>query len=146
MLFLPLLVLNKKHRFHEIIADKSFFPSCSELRQMLVTFILVMFGWIIFRSNTILDAWGYIRNMCSYKTLFVTPVFPGIPIDILFLIILFSVIVFMFVQEWLNRKGKHGLDLHVVSQWRRFLLYTCILMLIFYYSSSVPTSFIYFQF
>ena len=35
------------------------------LMRMLLTFVLVTMGWIIFRAPTVTDAWGYVSAMCT---------------------------------------------------------------------------------
>ena len=64
VLFVPLIIMNRTHR------DKN-----GELRverrerrdvwRILLTFVLVTIGWIIFRAPTVADAWGYVSTMCT---------------------------------------------------------------------------------
>ena len=64
VLFVPLILLNRTHRY------KSGEPRVErrerrDVWRILLTFVLVTIGWIIFRAPTVADAWGYISTMCS---------------------------------------------------------------------------------
>ena len=56
LLFLPLLLLGQNRRYRDSVAENSFLPSVKELTQMGVTFLLVLLGWILFRSEDISQA------------------------------------------------------------------------------------------
>ena len=53
MLFLPLILLGKNRKNTNIIAENKILPSLKEFFQMLLTFLLVVIGWIIFRAESI---------------------------------------------------------------------------------------------
>ena len=76
LLFAPLMFLGKNRNFREIVARDRKLPTVGETVQMLTTFLLVAFGWIIFRANTIGDAWGYIGRLFS-KSLLSKPILIG---------------------------------------------------------------------
>jgi len=137
VLFLPLILLGKNRRYTDIVAANRALPSVKEILQMLVTFFLAVFGWIIFRSENIGDAYHYI--CCIFKKDLIS-----IPEVIPLVTGLFVVI--MIVFEWINRKRVHGLDISWIKpRWVRIILYYAIIICIFLYSMEAKT-FIYFQF
>ena len=58
--FLPIMLSGKNRDNLNSISTEKFFPSLRETLQILKTFTLSIFAWIIFRSETINDAIGYI--------------------------------------------------------------------------------------
>ena len=50
-LFLPLILTGKNRKYTNQVAEGRVLPSLREVGQMLVTFFLAVFGWIIFRST-----------------------------------------------------------------------------------------------
>lgn len=63
--FLPLLLTNKNRNHIDIIARGKTFPTFKEFLNMLGTFGLVVLAWIFFRSNTVGQAFVYIKRMFS---------------------------------------------------------------------------------
>lgn len=54
-----LLGINKKYK--NVVAENKLLPSVKELLQIIITFLLVVIGWIIFRSEDINQAYNYIN-------------------------------------------------------------------------------------
>ncbi|MCR4847932.1 MAG: MBOAT family protein [Bacteroidales bacterium] len=115
--------------------------------QMLVTYGLVLFGWIIFRSDSLGDCVRYLSGMCQWGTLRASYRF-FVQSDIwpktVFIMI-------MMVVEWLQRGKAHGLEISNMRlferKWVRWMLYLSILLCCITISSSVKCfDFIYFQF
>ncbi len=114
-------------------------PTLLELLQIAVTFAFVTVGWIIFRSDTVSQAWGYIYRMFAEFE----PVLP-----LMYKKTLVSVAILMAV-EWLQREREFGLQFpdkglfrHKVVRW---VVYYMVFLLILVWSHS-PEDFIYFQF
>ena len=105
---------------------------------MLLTFFLATIGWIIFRADSIGQAWDYMRGMCS-TSLFSRPDASGVTG--------FSVaIVIMILIEWLMRDKEHGLDLSGIKSGAvRIVAYLAILFMTFALGGHA-VNFIYFQF
>jgi hypothetical protein len=59
------------------VAENSFLPSVKELTQMGVTFLLVLLGWILFRSEDISQAAVYLERMFN-ASLFSAPQLVGL--------------------------------------------------------------------
>ena len=120
------------------MAEGRILPNLKELGQMLLTFFLVVIGWIIFRAESIGQAWAFIGQMCTSSILSV-PDAPGVTG--------FSVaIVLMLVVEWVQRDKPHAFDLaNIQSCVLRYVIYVFILFLTFSLGGRAE-NFIYFQF
>lgn len=138
VLFLPLILIGKNRKYRDTVADGRILPSLKEVGQMLLTFILATIGWIIFRADSIGQAWDYMRGMCS-TSLFSRPEASGVTG--------FSVaIVIMILGEWLMRDKEHGLDLSGIKSGAvRIVTYLAILFMTFALGGHA-VNFIYFQF
>ena len=136
LLFLPLILLGKNRRYTNVIAEGKLLPSLREFIQMLTTFILAVFGWIIFRSENIAQSFDYISNIFQ-RDLVSIPQIPGL--TLLFIIV-------MLLTEWFTRTKEHGLVIDTIkSQWIRYFIYYALIFIILFFSSESET-FIYFQF
>lgn len=137
-LFLPLILMGKNRKHRDNVAEGRILPNLQELGQMLLTFFLVVIGWIIFRAESIGQAWAYIGHMCTSSILSM-PDAPGVTG--------FSVaIVLMLVVEWVQRDKPHALDLtNIQSCVLRYVIYVFILFLTFSLGGRAE-NFIYFQF
>ena len=141
-LFLPLILLGKNRRYKNVVAEDSKLPSIKELAQMLLTFFLAVLGWIIFRAESIGQAWEYVCGMLQWGTLKASYRFfiaPNVWQTSIFVVI-------MLVVEWFNRKKEHGLDMNgVKSKFVRYLVYYAMLLTIMF-NFTIQQTFIYFQF
>ena len=105
---------------------------------MLLTFILVLFGWILFRADSIGQAWQYIQGVFT-ASLFNRPDISGVTGFSLAICI-------MLVVEWFQRNKKHALDLSGLrSGTLRYAAYLALLFLTFALGGHAE-NFIYFQF
>ncbi|MDR1725516.1 MAG: MBOAT family protein, partial [Bacteroidales bacterium] len=107
------------------------------------TFILVLFGWILFRAATIGEAFTYIKGIFS-KSLFTIPdltYFLNVHIKPTLMFIVLLVVV-----EWFSRKGEYGFRVDKIRySFVRWLIYFLILFIIFVFGGT-QQQFIYFQF
>lgn len=103
LLFLPLLLLGQNRRYRDSVAENSFLPSVKELTQMGVTFLLVLLGWILFRSEDISQAAVYLERMFN-ASLFSAPQLVGLGFGQLLLKKCFFFTALMFIVEWIGRK------------------------------------------
>jgi ABC-type xylose transport system permease subunit len=104
---------------------------------MLVTFTLVVFGWIIFRAESISQIGEYISQMCS-STLFTIPQHAGIHA-------LFLNMALLVGGEWISRNKQHGLSLEKVPTIVRYIVYLVFAFILFAFGGQT-VNFIYFQF
>ena len=140
--FLPLLLTNKNRNNLEIVAQGNYLPTARELLQMLSTFTLTVFAWIIFRTNDITHAFHYISEIFSASIL-ETPKLSDSKDAIITMLLVF---IFIFI-EWLGRESQFALE-HLGLKWKRPLrhaLYYTIIIALFWYNGK-EQQFIYFQF
>lgn len=140
LLFVPLFLLGQNRKFTNIVAEDKCLPSFVEMSQMLLTFVCVLVGWILFRSATIADFVGYMEHMISSFAV----VKPSCRLNTLVFIVL------LMVVEWMNRHKQHGLQIDGTGRMMRYrvvrwITYATILLIIVSFSGS-QSDFIYFQF
>lgn len=127
LLFLPLILLGKSKRYKDS-------PLVwKQLPQMLLTFVLVTIGWIIFRAPSLTDAWGYV---CALTNM--SGVVPSLPLT-QWVGIIFGLLT-MIAFEWSSRNSDHAPIPH------RLWIYYILIAAIWWYALSFSTDFIYFQF
>ena len=127
LLFLPLILMGKSKRYKDS-------PLVwKQLPQMLLTFVLVAIGWIIFRAPSLSEAWGYVCAMTN-----MSGVAPVLPIS-QWIGIIFGIIT-MIAFEWTYRNSSQAPIPH------RWWIYYILIAVIWWYAPSFSTDFIYFQF
>lgn len=138
VLFLPLILTGKNRKYTNQVAERRALPTLKEAGQMLLTFFLAVIGWIIFRAESIGQAWEFFCGMCN-TSLFTVPEAKGntgLMMNILVLL----------VVEWLQRDKLHALDLSAINKgFVRWAVYFGVLFLLFAFGGNA-TNFIYFQF
>ncbi len=152
LLFMPLILLGKNRRYRDTVATdmaadgtvhSRLLPSWREAGQMVCTFVLVALGWILFRADTIAQAWGFLRHICSPSLLSVPLLF-----NRLWYIPLCLSLAILAVVEWLGRSNGGILTAEQLSRHRlvRWGLYLGLLAIIYFFGNFSYTQFIYFQF
>ncbi|MGM9809994.1 MAG: MBOAT family O-acyltransferase, partial [Paludibacteraceae bacterium] len=136
LLFLPLILTGKNRKYMDA-------PTWRDLPKILLTFALVVFGWIIFRAESISQFAEYVEGMCK-ASLFSIPWLK----NRVFYLILGIAIIGMLLTEWYNRGKEHGLTQIYSNVWLRWCVYLLLGCAILYadclqYSHH---EFIYFQF
>ena len=140
LLFMPYLLLKKKTKFEHDIAENRILPSMKEFGQIIVTFCLVVLGWILFRAQSIQEAYTYIYRMCTDMS-FNIPQQVQDKKTMLF-------IALMLLFEWSHRNKQFGIQISL-QRWKPFFRYSLYVLLMFaivLFSSGRATQFIYFQF
>ena len=141
-LFLPLILLGKNRRYTDTVAEGRILPSLKETFQMLTTFMLAVIGWIIFRAESITQAWEYICGMCD-MSLFSVPWLK----TRLFYIPLSLTLIGMFLSEWIQRRHCHPFDFtRLNNRIIRRAIYIVTFIAILILASGSGEQFIYFQF
>ena len=137
-LFLPLILMGKNRRYRDTVAEGRLLPSLKELGQMLLTFFLATVGWIIFKADSIGQAWEYMKGICS-TSLFTRPDASGVTG--------FTVAIgIMLLVEWFQRDKEHGFDLSGIKMGVvRYTAYLAVLFMTFALGGHT-VNFIYFQF
>ena len=143
LLFLPLILLGKNRKYTNQVAEGRILPTWHEAAQILVTFFIVVTGWIILRAETITQAWEYIQGIFTRDLLSVPHI-----ISKPFIIPLALAILFMLLIEWLNRAESHNFAINktISLQWVRRIIYIAIAVYMIYFGKFDYNQFIYFQF
>ena len=141
LLFIPIVLIGRKSQ-SKPIAERRILPSWKEMGQMLFTFSLVTFGWIIFRSENLADFAQYCQGLCQmgtlracYRLFIQSDIWP----KMVFVII-------MLVVDWLQRDKEHGLELSHMKPWARWSVCFLLAIIIYCFTDNKIGSFIYFQF
>ena len=149
LLFVPLLLMNKNRRYRDTVATitlpdgtikTKLLPSLKETGQMLLTFALAVFGWIIFRAQDISQFGEVISTICSDSLLSV----PNLINRQYYIQLAISILVLILV-EWINRTKEHGFVLNIRYKWLRLIIYYSLIFAIVA-NFGQEQSFIYFQF
>ena len=124
-----------------VVGENTLFPTFTEIGQVVLTFSIVTFSRIFFRSESITDAFAFIKRLFtnfSYET-YQHPMGYRM-IDYYVLVALFV------IYEYRIRKDERS-PFKFKSKVVRFVIYTLIILLmLLFYDSGVDRSFIYFQF
>ena len=108
-----------------------------KLAEGLMTFLLVVLTWVIFRSDTIRSSIEYFRSMLSSSLFSVPQVFPKTAVIILLAFIL---------TEYIQRNKRHALQIEGVEyRALRWVIYSGIVLVILLFGGG-SQNFIYFQF
>ena len=135
LLFLPLLLLGKNKRYRDTVAAGKLLPSVSDAWHMLSTFVLVVFGWIIFRAENMREAIDYCYSIVTNWS--VSSDIMGIKAVVF--------ICFMLIIEWLHREKEHPFQISIPSRVLRWSFYLFIALLCLTQAGK-QVQFIYFQF
>jgi alginate O-acetyltransferase complex protein AlgI len=136
--FIPAILRGGFKKYDAPIAHNRWLPNITEFGQILMTFSLVTFSRIIFRSPDMTAAIGYIKGMFS-MSLFTVPNFGAASL---------LWIVGLVIFEWLNRHKRYALE-PIDSQplWVRYPAFVTAAVLIGFAINIQPTSeYIYFKF
>lgn len=137
LLFLPLFLRGKNRKYLDSVAQGKVFPNPKEFIQISTTFILVMFGWIIFRAADISEAIGYTgRIFSSFE--FCLPAYGKSAI---------IWIIILLITEWLQRTSQHPLAFvsKIRNPFARLGIYYLIILIIVVFQGNTE-QFIYFRF
>lgn len=137
ILFLPLFLRNRNRKYLDTVASGRMLPNLKETMQMTLTFVLVMFGLIIFRAENASMAFGYIGRIFSEFS-FNLPVYGKSAI---------VWVIILFVLEWFQRNKPHALAIEdtVRNRWARMLIYYVFVLVIVMFQGTTE-QFIYFRF
>ena len=133
-------VLGINTKYQSVVAYGRCLPNIKEILQMVLTFVLAVFGWIIFRAETISQAVDYFSAIVRNRFFDSTSLNCGT-----YLILGFA----LLLAEWLQRDKQHALQFSTqrIFKYRmvRWGIYYFIILVCFRYAGSSQT-FIYFQF
>jgi D-alanyl-lipoteichoic acid acyltransferase DltB (MBOAT superfamily) len=145
LLFIPLILSGAMFKKTKPETYKWGFPKIKTLVRMILTFILVAFGMIIFLADNISQAFDYITNICS-SSLFSVPDFYKIYRPSMFLAIFFVIPVLLII-EWLQRTKEHPLKIDNIKSFAlRWGIYYALIFAIILFGAREANQFMYFQF
>ena len=137
--FLPLLLTNKNRTHLDIVAEEKILPSFKESIQIIITFLMVSFSWVFFRSVSMNAAFNYLYRIADPGNGMETP---SVGISLLSLLCVLLVLI-----DWSLRQQIIPFANFSNNRVKRYLAYSIIASLILFYGAFVnPQSFIYFQF
>ena len=113
-----------------------------EFFTMFATFFIVCIGLILFRAESIGQAWEYFQGMMQSDTLMACYRFfkrPALWPTNLFIVIMLAV-------EWLQRRKEHGFDIANLKPLTRYALVVLLIEFVLFFMATTPSQFIYFQF
>lgn len=136
LLFMPRLLKKKKTPQYKL--DEKYPLTLKSFLNIAATFILVVIGWVIFRSNSISEFWEYMCKISS-SSLF------SRPSGVMWALPSFIAAVFMFAYEWMKRDMEHPLQMMTRYRCVRWACYLLLIAAIVFYQGK-PAEFIYFKF
>jgi D-alanyl-lipoteichoic acid acyltransferase DltB (MBOAT superfamily) len=134
--FIPQMIKGPRRQTAQI-AQGRLLPNLTELRRMLVTFLLVMFGWVFFRADSLRQATGLLTQMVRRPWVGISH---GTYLPVL------AVCGGLLAWEWWQRARPHALDIARLPALVRWATYYFIVILIFWYGVTSNVPFIYVKF
>ncbi len=136
--FLPLQLRNKNRVNLDVVSAGKLFPTLREFTSILLTFFATVIAWIIFRSESISEAYNYL-----FKIFTSTPLEgpEHLPKTTTFLLLTFISL------EWIGRENQYAIE-KLGFKWKRInrlMFYYLLIGLILVFSGQ-KQNFIYFQF
>lgn len=142
LLYLPLIFSGSFGKNKKLRPNSYGLPKLSDFYKMVTTFILVAFGLILFRADSVEHAMAYMDHIFTLS-LFSAPAYP---IGISTLIIIFV----LLALEWYQRDKEFPLQMKptflVNKKWLPYVLDFIIIAVIVSYGNFEGSQFIYFQF
>ena len=139
LLFLPLILLGRNRKHTDQVAESRWLPTLKETGQMLLTFVLVVTGWVIFRAESIGQAWQYLCGIVDGSLFSLPFMYVGTKKALLMVAV-------MSLMEWITRSKEHALQYsNKLPSWVPWLGSFAIVLLILEFGGH-SQSFIYFQF
>ena len=150
LLFVPLLLMNKNRRYRDTVATITLpdgttktkvLSSFKEAGQMLVTFALAVFGWIIFRATGLKTLSAWLTGIFDSSVLSV----PWLMNRYYYIPLAINILI-MIMFEWINRTKEHSFQISIKYKWLRWCLYLIFIFMLFVSIKVDTPQFIYFQF
>jgi len=139
LFIIPSIVVKTNRKTLGTVASGKMLPTLKEAGQMLLTFTLALFAWIVFRAENLGHAIGYIKEIFSASLFSMPEAYSRAP---------FIFIALMLIVEWFAREKNHALE-NLGCRWPaalRWGFYYLLVILIFFFTPEEQQQFIYFQF
>ncbi|WP_299179812.1 MBOAT family O-acyltransferase [uncultured Aquimarina sp.] len=142
VLYIPVFLIGRNRIYmNNVVAENRWFPSIKEICQMLLTFSLVTFSRVFFRSESITDAFGFLKQLYTnfYFEIYEHPLGYRM-IDYFILLVIF------IIYEFRIRRDERS-PFKFKSKIIRFVVYTIVILgMLLFFDDNIDRSFIYFQF
>ena len=132
------IILGINSKYKHIVAFGHYLPTIREAMQMIVTFFFVVIGWIIFRSDSMSQAAGFLQSICTNKFFNPTALY-----GLKELILCFA---FLTIEWWQRDKPFVLLMQGVKSKFVKWAICIGIAVFSYFYMADSISKFIYFQF
>ena len=132
------IILGINSKYKHIVAFGHYLPTIREAMQMIVTFFFVVIGWIIFRSDSMSQAAGFLQSICT-NTFFDPSALYGLKE----LILCFA---FLTIEWWQRDKPFVLLMQGVKSKFVKWAICIGIAVFSYFFMADSISKFIYFQF
>ncbi|PKV51002.1 D-alanyl-lipoteichoic acid acyltransferase DltB (MBOAT superfamily) [Aquimarina sp. MAR_2010_214] len=141
-LYIPVFLMGRNRIYmNSVVAENRWFPSLIEILQILLTFSLVTFSRVFFRSESITDAFGFIEQIYSnfsYETY-------QHPLG--YRIVDYFILLGLFVLYEFRIRRDERAPFKFKSRIMRFIVYTLVILgMLLFFDDNIDRSFIYFQF
>ena len=142
LLFVPLILSGSFGKKNKLKANALGLPSMNDFSKMIITYLLVAFGLIIFNSQSLGQAVVFIKGLFNFSEL---TSFTAEGLRMLALSLIFAVL--MLIAEWKQRDKEYALQIDSVisKKFFRYAIYWFLLILLVLFSGEEQI-FIYMQF
>lgn len=135
--FIPYAILSTRERYQK---EKTADATLRDLPSILLTFLIVLVGWVFFRASSIRESFDILGSIATKTT---ASTFPGW--QVLYPTWLIA-LAFIIVIEWLQRRRDHPLDFTGKSRPFRIGIYFSMILASLLIGGFNFAPFIYFQF
>ena len=142
LLFVPLILSGSFGKKKKLKANALGLPSMNDFSKMIITYLLVAFGLIIFNSQSLEQAVVFIKGLFNFSNI---TSFTAEGLRMLALSLIFAAL--MFIAEWKQRDKEYALQIDSVisKKFFRYAIYWFLLILLVLFSGEEQI-FIYMQF
>ncbi len=142
VLYIPVFLMGRNRIYmNNVVAENRLLPSITEVSQILLTFILVTFSRVFFRSESITDAFGFLQQICANFT------YQSYEHPLGYRMIDYFILLGLFVVYEFRIRRDERSPFKFKSKVVRFVLYTVIILaMLLFFDDNIDRSFIYFQF
>lgn len=144
LLFIPLIVTGSFAKIRKIKSNSHGLPFLKDVANMILTYLLIAIGHIIFFAKDVKSAFAYFQSLLNFNG------YTSLRLDSMgqkYIIYLFILV--LIIVEWISRNKEHGLSFGnskiVKSETFRLLVYA-LLFLLCITMSGKHSDFIYFKF
>ena len=140
LLFIPLIVSGSFGKNKKIKENKYGFPYFKDIMMMLLTYIIIGIGHVIFFAKDVSSAFEVFKRLFTGKWVIQVPIGEYM---IVFIIIL-------FILEWSTRKKEYALQIHNRfhgrNRWKLYAIDWMVITIIIFLGKFDSSQFIYFHF